>query len=159
MNSCSQSSLILSMTPVVSRKVSTNRIVPFAKGDILLSMLSIKLWLIWDMIMKKNLFPIETSLSTHILPCMSDTRHFEINSPRLVLLYFYLNKMNMASRTWINDMYPSCQSICLSKCIKNGVQLVLCSWSQYPWHKTQVLHSGCQEWEDMYWVWCGLYTL
>jgi len=46
----------------------------FAKGFFLLSVLSIELWLIWDVIVKKNLLPFETSLSTHMLPCIRETR-------------------------------------------------------------------------------------
>ena len=89
-NGLNPSSLMRSRTPVVSRMVSTKRIVRFAKGDILLRMLSIELWLIWDVMVKKNLLPLDTSLSTHMLPCMSETRRFEIERPKPVPPYSYI---------------------------------------------------------------------
>jgi hypothetical protein len=75
------------MTPVVSRRVSTKRIVRFANGNILLRVLLIELWLVYT---KKNLLPFSTSLSTHMLPYMRDTRRFEMESQSLVLVKNYV---------------------------------------------------------------------
>jgi hypothetical protein len=59
------------------------------KGDIFESVLSMALWLIWEVMVKKNLLPLDTSLSTHMFPCIRDTKRFEIDKPRPVPPYSY----------------------------------------------------------------------
>ena len=83
------SSWILCTTPVVSHSVSTNMMARLWNGCIFCNVCSIGDWLIWDVIVKKNLLPFATSLSTHMLPCMRLTRRFEIDRPRPVPPYSY----------------------------------------------------------------------
>lgn len=76
-----------STTPVLSNKESTKRMLRFPNGAIFASIASIDSCPICDVIVKKNLLPLLTSLSTHILPVMSATSRFEIDSPRPVPPY------------------------------------------------------------------------
>ena len=59
----------------------------FWNGCILVSVASIESGLIWDVMVKKNLEPLATSDSTHMLPSMRVTRRFEIDNPRPVPPY------------------------------------------------------------------------
>jgi hypothetical protein len=76
----------------------------FPNGIVLAGVASRDSCPIWDVIVKKNLLPSLATLSTHVLPPIRETRHFEMDSPRPTPSYSFREKSGLLAEEQISYM-------------------------------------------------------
>ena len=64
-----------------------NKMFQFPNSATFVSVVSVESWLTWDVMVKKNLLPLPTSLLTHMLLVMRAMRCLKMDSPKPVPLY------------------------------------------------------------------------